>query len=65
VPDSDRQWFSAGVTYKPDDVSSIDFGATYLLGEDVDVAENNALSSITGTTHANAILLGLQYSRSF
>ena len=65
VPDSDRQWFSAGVTYKPDTLSSIDFGATYLLGEDVDVAESNALSSITGTTHANAILLGLQYSRSF
>ncbi|MBM6551328.1 outer membrane protein transport protein [Marinomonas ostreistagni] len=73
VPDSDRQWLSAGFTYKPDDVSSIDFGATYLLGEDVNVTENTPnpgnpstnVSSINGTTHANAILLGLQYSRSF
>ncbi|MBJ7549342.1 outer membrane protein transport protein [Marinomonas ostreistagni] len=65
VPDSDRQWLSAGVTYKPDEMSSIDFGATYLLGQDVDVAESNAVSSITGTTHADALLLGLQYSRSF
>ncbi|MCC4275630.1 outer membrane protein transport protein [Marinomonas communis] len=70
VPDSDRQWFSAGFTYKPDDVSSIDFGATYLLGKDVSVTETTqsgttTLSRVTGTTHANAILLGLQYSRSF
>ncbi|SBS24577.1 Long-chain fatty acid transport protein precursor [Marinomonas aquimarina] len=65
VPDSDRQWLSAGVTYKPDDQSSIDFGATYLIGEDVAVMESNSASSISGTTHADALLLGLQYSRSF
>ncbi|MFD1384146.1 outer membrane protein transport protein [Rhodanobacter aciditrophus] len=67
VPDSDRQWLSAGFTYKPDQMSSIDFGATYLLGEDTDVSESKSAlnSSITGTTHANAVLLGLQYSRSF
>lgn len=67
VPDSDRQWLSAGFTYKPDQVSSIDFGATYLLGKDTEVNESKSAlsSSVTGTTHANAILLGLQYSRSF
>lgn len=74
VPDSDRQWFSAGFSYHIDDKSTVDFGATYLVGEDVNVNEvtyvpgsNNSveLSSISATTRANAVLLGLQYSRSF
>lgn len=65
VPDSDRQWLSAGFTYRPSQTSSVDFGATYLIGEDTQVQESSQLSSITGTTHADALLLGLQYSRSF
>ncbi|CAK1800166.1 MULTISPECIES: outer membrane protein transport protein [Vibrio] len=70
VPDSDRQWFSAGFTYHLDEKSNIDFGFTYLMGDDVDVNESTefgpiTVSSISGTTHADAILLGLQYSRSF
>ncbi|EGU36286.1 long-chain fatty acid transport protein [Vibrio sp. N418] len=66
VPDSDRQWFSTGFTYQLDSSSNVDFGFTYLVGEDVKVSEANAgVSSITGTTRANAILVGLQYSRSF
>lgn len=35
VPDSDRQWLSAGFTYNIDTASNIDFGFTYLLGDDV------------------------------
>lgn len=66
VPDSDRQWFSTGFTYHLDSSSNIDFGFTYLVGEDVEVSEATpGVSSITGTTRANAILVGLQYSRSF
>lgn len=70
VPDSDRQWFSAGFTYHFSDSANIDFGATYLLGEDVSVTETTEssgteVSSITGTTHANAILVAVQYSQSF
>ncbi|MDE1211585.1 outer membrane protein transport protein [Vibrio aestuarianus] len=73
VPDSDRQWFSAGFTYNIDTASDIDFGFTYLLGQDVDVTEGTPnpagtpqyLSTLTATTHADAILVGLQYSRSF
>ncbi|MCG7585108.1 outer membrane protein transport protein [Photobacterium sp. OFAV2-7] len=72
VPDSDRQWFSAGFTYHIDSKSNIDFGLTYLVGEDVSVNENTAspipgvdISSISATTHANALLYGIQYSRSF
>lgn len=70
VPDSDRQWFSAGFTYTIDEASNVDFGFTYLLGEDTQVNESVPLSatastSISATTHADAILMGLQYSRSF
>ncbi|WP_462053347.1 outer membrane protein transport protein, partial [Vibrio cholerae] len=32
VPDSDRQWLSAGFTYHIDDKSNIDLGLTYLMG---------------------------------
>lgn len=66
VPDSDRQWLSAGFTYNIDTTSNIDFGFTYLLGDDVDVNESiTGVSSVSATTHADAILVGLQYSRSF
>ncbi|KAB0464032.1 MULTISPECIES: outer membrane protein transport protein [Vibrio] len=70
VPDSDRQWFSAGFTYHIDTVSNVDFGFTYLMGDDVNVSENTQLGTglstgVNATTHADAILLGLQYSRSF
>ncbi len=71
VPDSDRQWLSAGVTYHLNQKSTIDFGATYLLGQDTKVNEETIFipgymnSKISGTTHTDAILLGLQYSMSF
>ncbi|MGD8111216.1 outer membrane protein transport protein [Vibrio sp. TRT 17S01] len=65
VPDSDRQWFSAGFTYHLDKASEIDFGFTYLMGDDVNVTETSSGTPLTATTHADAILVGLQYSRSF
>lgn len=77
VPDSDRNWLSTGFTYHLNKKSNIDFGFTYLLGSDVEVTETtpnpNAnqpgqpanLSTMTGKTHADAILVGLQYSRTF
>ncbi|EGR0230642.1 outer membrane protein transport protein [Vibrio vulnificus] len=66
VPDSDRQWLSTGFTYHIDTKSNVDFGFTYLMGDDVKVNESIAgVSSLTATTHADAILFGLQYSRTF
>lgn len=81
VPDSDRHWFSTGFTYHLTEKSNVDFGFTYLMGEDVDVNESTPnpyfgtghpqfdgpenLSTLSGTTRADAILVGLQYSRSF
>ncbi|WP_423839708.1 outer membrane protein transport protein [Vibrio mytili] len=70
VPDSDRQWFSTGFTYNIDNESNVDFGFTYLLGKDVKVNEQTPIApgvstGVSATTHADAILVGLQYSRSF
>ncbi len=65
VPDSDRQWFSAGFTYHINTASNVDFGFTYLLGDDTKVEESLGVTSVSATTHADAILMGLQYSRSF
>ncbi|EHR7164250.1 TPA: outer membrane protein transport protein [Vibrio parahaemolyticus] len=79
VPDSDRQWLSTGFTYNIDSKSNVDFGFTYLMGKDVDVNESTPnpmydptnpqspknISSLSATTRADAILFGLQYSRSF
>ncbi|MFC1507842.1 outer membrane protein transport protein [Pseudomonadota bacterium] len=77
VPDSDRQWFSGGFTYHLDSKSTLDFGVTYLVGKDVNVTESTPnpdpntnpmfpdATSITATTRANALLYGIQYSRSF
>lgn len=65
VPDSDRQWFSAGFTYHISTASNVDFGFTYLMGDDVTVNESSAGTPLEATTHADAILMGLQYSRSF
>ncbi|MGR5144499.1 outer membrane protein transport protein [Photobacterium sp. DNB23_23_1] len=65
VPDSDRNWFSGGFTYHIDSKSNIDVGVTYLVGDDVDVREDNLGTIVTATTRANAWLYGIQYSRSF
>ena len=65
VPDSDRNWFSFGAGYAFDKHHSIDFGFTYLMGEDVKVTENVGSVPLTATTRADAMLYGLQYSYSF
>ena len=70
IPDSDRQWLSAGFSYHLNPQETIDFGLTYLIGQDVTFDEkldpNLDAPSITGaTTRADAVLFGLQYSRSF
>ncbi|CED71998.1 outer membrane protein transport protein [Aliivibrio wodanis] len=66
VPDSDRQWFSAGFSYHFEQKHTVDFGFTYLLGKDVSVTESDDFGqTLTATTHADAILAGVQYSYSF
>jgi len=65
VPDSDRQWFSGGFSYNLDSKSTLDFGLTYLMGEDIKATEQTTATAISATTRADALLYGVQYSRSF
>jgi len=73
IPDSDRQWFSAGFSYTLASKNSVDFGLTYLMGKDIQVTEQqfhpqNAsimLAQINATTRANALLYGVQYNHKF
>ncbi|MUJ23502.1 outer membrane protein transport protein [Aliivibrio fischeri] len=69
IPDSDRQWFSAGFTYNWSSNTAIDFGFTYLIGKDVEVhefiEESLPAPAVTATTHADAILAAIQLSHSF
>jgi len=67
IPDSDRQWLSAGISVQIDQDSSIDLGVTMLIGKDTLVTEtqyqgNFNVAQITGTTRANATLLALSYN---
>ncbi|MEF1290687.1 outer membrane protein transport protein [Vibrio sp. M260118] len=69
VPDSDRQWFSAGATYHFNKDQTIDLGFTYLIGKDKQV--NDVIGSgatqlkLDTTTKASAILFGAQYTHRF
>ncbi|MCF7354158.1 outer membrane protein transport protein [Vibrio sp. CK2-1] len=66
VPDSNRNWLSAGFSYAPTKDSTIDFGFTYLLGVDMDIhEEHEGISSIDAVTHTDAIITGVQYSKTF
>lgn len=79
IPDSDRLWYSAGATYKLSDNESIDFGISYINGDSVVVTEEDALlgqlpatldplvadKNWSFTSEGNALLVALQYNRSF
>ncbi|NOI81521.1 aromatic hydrocarbon degradation protein [Vibrio tubiashii] len=65
VPDSDRQWFSAGATYHLNQDQAIDVGLTYLTSKEKQV--NDQLGSVTldAKTQATAFLFGVQYTHKF
>lgn len=66
VPDSDRQWFSAGATYHFNEDQAIDLGFTYLVGENKEVNDSIGTSiTLDTTTKATAMLFGAQYTHRF
>lgn len=69
IPDSNRQWISAGATYHWSADTSIDLGMTYLIGEDVEITEyldeRVPLPRIEATTRSDAMLFAMQFSHSF
>lgn len=70
VPDSDRQWFTTGLSYHFSKHHTIDFGIAYIMGKDTNVEESNYLGNtrigtVTAVTKADAVETGIQYSYSF
>ncbi|AIW13524.1 outer membrane protein transport protein [Vibrio tubiashii] len=65
VPDSDRQWFSAGATYHINKDQALDLGFTYLVGKDKQVNDTISTVKLDTTTKATAMLFGVQYTHKF
>lgn len=66
IPDSDRQWFTAGLGVNLSPKTTLDFALAYVAGEEVEVTEpGSAGSSVTATTLSNAVYYSMQYSHSF
>jgi long-chain fatty acid transport protein len=68
LPDNDRYWLSLGATYRMSPVNRLDFGYTYVMIKDADIANNQAAvgrGNIVGTYQANVHVVGVQYQHSF
>ncbi|MEZ9199535.1 OmpP1/FadL family transporter [Shewanella sp. 10N.286.54.B9] len=66
IPDSDRQWYTAGATYNLSKHTSLDFGIAFVRGEETDLIENSAiLGPINATTISNATYYSMQYNYRF
>ncbi|MCL1077001.1 aromatic hydrocarbon degradation protein [Parashewanella spongiae] len=68
IPDSDRDWYTAGIGFNLDKNSTIDFGLAYVKGENTEVIENSAILggvNIIAHTNASATYYSVQYSYNF
>ncbi|WP_394129829.1 OmpP1/FadL family transporter [Shewanella maritima] len=66
IPDSDRTWYSAGLTYSFDKHHSVDFGYTLVQGEKVHVIEESAIvGPVSAYTKSGANYFALQYNYNF
>ncbi|PJG60071.1 outer membrane protein transport protein [Aeromonas cavernicola] len=69
IPDSDRMWYSTGATYHINPDMSLDFGLTYIDGEEVDVSEGLRSHTDTlrwrGSSHGNAFLAAAGFNMQF
>lgn len=60
IPDTDRQWYTAGVTYKASDALSFDFGAALVAGKEITFEESG--SSFTSSGDAYIYSAQMNYS---
>jgi long-chain fatty acid transport protein len=66
IPDSDRNWYTAGASYHLNKNSSIDFGLALVRGKDVEVLETSAITGpVVGHTRSDAVYYSMQYSHLF
>lgn len=66
IPDSDRNWFTAGVNYKLNAHHSLDFGIALVKGEEVDLVEKSLVAGLaSATTQSGATYYSVQYNYQF
>lgn len=65
IPDSDRNWYTAGFGFGATPQSVIDFGLAIIRGEDTEVTEPGFFNAVTATTSSNAVYYSVQYSYRF
>ncbi|MGC3836547.1 outer membrane protein transport protein [Moritella viscosa] len=69
IPDTDRQWYTAGLTYKATKALSFDLAAALVAGKkitfDERLAEADPASTITLTSSGDAWIYSAQMNYSF
>ncbi|MCL1127363.1 OmpP1/FadL family transporter [Shewanella surugensis] len=71
IPDSDRNWYTGGVSYHFNQKSSLDLGIAFVRGKKTDLTEYSSFvnlgtqTPITATTTSNAVYYSMQYSYNF
>lgn len=69
IPDSDRNWYTAGVTYNFNPRNSIDFGIAYIKAKKTDVTEYSNIpgsnNPVTAQTQSGAIYYSISYNHAF
>ncbi|MFB2644017.1 OmpP1/FadL family transporter [Shewanella bicestrii] len=65
-PDSDRNWYTAGMSYHINPQNTVDFGIAYIKGEEVHLIENSALTgAVNAVTESSGMYYSVQYSYQF
>lgn len=67
IPDSDRNWYTAGASYNLSSQTTIDMGIAFVRGEDVHVTEASDVlkSDVTASTRSDAVYYSVQYNYQF
>ncbi|MGL6013160.1 MAG: OmpP1/FadL family transporter, partial [Shewanella oncorhynchi] len=66
IPDSNRNWFTAGLSYNLSTHSTVDMGLAFVRGEDTEVLEHSAIiGDVIAHTRSDAVYYSVQYSYQF
>ncbi|PKH07997.1 OmpP1/FadL family transporter [Moritella sp. Urea-trap-13] len=67
IPDSERQWYTAGLTFKVTKTLSLDLAAAYIIGEDTSFEETDTNTGLTYafTNKAEAVVASAQMNLVF
>ncbi len=66
IPDSNRNWYTAGATYNLSKHTSLDFGLAFVRGEDTQLIEHSEVTGdIYAFTRSDATYYSVQYNYKF